>query len=388
MEELTPEMYDENGFWREHDEVKPTDEQLWEFSKLEASRFFETTKPLSNLFGFYANFAFLGMGGYGAVLKVTSPGKVSALKLFLNVKRAEKNAKKEVANLIYMKQIARRECNAATCCPGNLSCYKNHFRAQLGDRVTHLLMPKLTVPIDPSNKYYIIESEFVNGVTLHALLVERGSKPFENTVEQILSTIHTALRALKFMHEFMMFHRDIKTDNIMLFNRYSKRPESVLLDLGIGCAKDACVELHVPGTNTYKYSRLLFEEQLLLAANVFQTGQPKESVPAALEVLTRYGMMKNGVIVETHYNGTLVEQITAAMDVYALGSVFYYWINGSVPLVSPETAPRLRPKNYDPRHAEIWSLIEDMTNIKIRKRITAYAARNRALKLLEAISEQ
>ena len=134
-----------------------------------------------------------------------------------------------------------------------------------------------------------IVMQYVEGVSLRSAMTPEGMK-----FERVADLIRQIGRALASAHEKGIFHRDLKPDNIML-QRLGQGEEQVkVIDFGIAKVKDSIIApttaLNIsPGTVLY-----MAPEQL--------SGRP----------------------------------ITAATDVYALGSIAYEMVTGRRPF-NPET---------------------------------------------------
>ena len=433
MGDVKPEDYDNEGFWREHDEQKPvvrkTDSALW-LEAVEEAEFFKTlSKPVKQN---YEQFTYIGSGSFGMVFRAMREGKQYAVKLFFDKKSGYLEAIREVSVLLYLKKLAMQNCLASTphghaepndslhCCPDNIICYTDHFRARLDSELALFMTSKVNFEIDLKYEFYFIESKFLSGNTIHDVIkarmfnaqkqirehmrtqrtkenLEEGVfyspqseeirevyTKFGPTKEQNLSMMHTALVALEFMHRHGAFHRDIHTANIILLNKESERPESVLLDVGTSCVKNECVDLI--GHGAYGLHRLANEARILLAAHTLETSKNQTEIYTAQHVLMMAGILKRNLEpVKTMSQGRLSRLVEAAIDVYALGTVFYYYLSGIFPRWTDDFEPRKRPSKEKPgANSEMWELVEDMINIDIPLRETAARAKQRAFDMLSA----
>lgn len=142
----------------------------------------------------------LGRGGMGAVLKARHLG--------LN------------------KTVAIKLLHGALLIDGN---YKARFEleAKAGARLSHPnLVPVHDYGYSAKGEPYLV-MEFVEGVTLDKFLLKIGRK-----IEDIVPLITQICKALRYLHESNIVHRDLKTSNILVQEIGEERYVR-LLDLGI-----------------------------------------------------------------------------------------------------------------------------------------------------------
>ena len=91
----------------------------------------------------------------------------------------------------------------------------------------------------PAGGPYLV-MEFIEGTTLHKLLLEEGALPPER-VGQIL---RQASAALECIHEHGIYHRDFKPENVMLRKNYPPDSDLVLIDFSIAIVRDPDASMH------------------------------------------------------------------------------------------------------------------------------------------------
>lgn len=88
---------------------------------------------------------------------------------------------------------------------------------------------KLKEIFEDSKKLYIV-TEFIPDGTLFSWLKKRGFRIPEELVKMFISQIASAV---KYLHSFGIFHRDIKLENILIDN--TKGFKLKIIDFGLGC---------------------------------------------------------------------------------------------------------------------------------------------------------
>jgi len=400
---------------------RKTDKALWLEATEEAGVFKALKKTIR---ANYTTFDLIGHGVYGYVFRATKEDQRYAVKIFTDLDSGPLEARQEVRVMLYLKKVALQDCllsepNALQCCPKNLICYTKHFRARLDLETARLIRAKRqNEQFTKASQFHCIESNFIDGKALHIIIIKRLNSAIDRlgldvddfsklnqyhndskeiskqyvrngpSLEQILSFMHTTLSALNFMHEHGAFHRDIHTGNIMLLNKDSYRPEGVLLDVGISCVKDECTEFIESGA--FGQHRLEKERKILRAAYDYEADSTEPSVREdALSLLIKANLLKwDGSKYDPLFKSTpLSQKLEAAIDVYALGTVFYYYVSGILPIwidgfKIDESQVRERFDYGSPEMTKVWLLIEAMINIDISQRASAFEAKQRAFVLL------
>lgn len=151
----------------------------------------------------------LGQGAYGVVYKAKnlSSGKIVALKIIDMRSMSNVAIRSTEHEIQVLENISRNGCHE------NVVCYYSHFH-------------------DKENNTYIIETEYIEGMTLdeyHGFLISsKGTDRGEREFVQILRGI---LNGLVFLHENNIIHNDIKPGNIMV----TKNGVPKVIDLGLSC---------------------------------------------------------------------------------------------------------------------------------------------------------
>jgi serine/threonine protein kinase len=263
----------------------------------------------------------IGYGAFGLVFRATrkSDGVTVAVKLVVNDPRV---FLRELRALIFLRE--RHACDRL-----DMLCYVDNFKAVTGQRLldeidrfagnTNLRLHHFAVPLDnPAAKSVFIEMRYVAGQNMHEFMKTHkpNTFPFEENAHMLLSM----LRALAFMHQNKMAHRDVKPANIMVVNGDSALVECVLIDVGDSCRVE------------------------------------KASVPFRIGACDDYGgthaFLSPGVIAleATNFQASKISlRLRKAFDVYALGLTFYDWgRNDTMPAaLSEEEAIALVRNEYD-----------------------------------------
>ena len=150
----------------------------------------------------------LGVGAQGTVWKAKRKydGKIIALKI-LNIRPIQAAYNDAINEVTVLEKISEPQCNPY------LACYYGHS-------------------YDPENKKFLIEMEFIEGITLdkysHILYRQRKRKQLYSDLLKITKGVVTGL---SFVHARGIIHNDIKPENIII----DKKGMPKLVDFGIAC---------------------------------------------------------------------------------------------------------------------------------------------------------
>jgi eukaryotic-like serine/threonine-protein kinase len=177
--------------------------------------------------------------------------------------------------------------------------YERFLREEeIGLRLSHPNIVKVLRPRERSRMY--LAMEYVEGQRLSAMIQEKRPLP----VEQALDIARQTCAALVHMHALGITHRDIKPENILV----TALGEVKIIDFGIATAEAA--------------------RRLTWAGLSHALGTPDYMAPE--QIRGRRG--------------------DARTDVYALGTMLYEMLTGTLPYVSPNSVTLLRAKlNEEPR---------------------------------------
>lgn len=150
----------------------------------------------------------LGVGAQGTVWKARrkSDGKLIALKVF-SVKPGQAGYDNAINEVTILEEISFPQCNLY------LSCYYGHS-------------------YDPDNKKFLIEMEFIDGITLDKyskiLYNQRNRKQLYSN---LLKITEGTVIGLSFSHSIGIIHNDVKPENIII----DKNGIPKLVDFGVAC---------------------------------------------------------------------------------------------------------------------------------------------------------
>ena len=210
--------------------------------------------------------ALLGFGGMGAVYRVTDRhlGGDKALKVML-------------PSLLRSDAARQRFRDEVSIC----------------QRLAHEGIVRVhDLGVDHRRKFYFFTMEFVEGKTLHRLLVDRGGKL---TVEEALNLTRQLCDALEYAHRYTI-HRDLKPQNVMV------EPNGHVKLLDFGLAK-----VMSPGRLT--------KSSMALGTAYYQA--PEQSIQ--------------------------LTELDQRADVYSLGVMLYQMLTGRIPLGMSKAPSKLVP---------------------------------------------
>jgi serine/threonine-protein kinase len=170
---------------------------------------------------------------------------------------------------------------------------------EIGLRLDHPHIVKVLRPREKSRIYMVLE--YVEGEQLFRLLQREKPLP----VERALAIARQTCGALAYMHAHGVVHRDIKPDNVLVTAAGNVK----IIDFGIATAEAA--------------------RRLTWAGLAHALGTPDYMAPE--QIRGRRG--------------------DARTDVYALGTMLYEMLTGSLPYASANTAALLRAKLAEPPKA-------------------------------------
>jgi serine/threonine-protein kinase len=108
----------------------------------------------------------------------------------------------------------------------DLAGFERFQREQkIGEQLAHPSILKF-IPVEEKSRPYLV-MEFIEGETLHALMVRSGPMPEKEAVR----IVGIVCDALEHLHEKGIAHRDIKPENVILCRDGSYR----LIDFGLAC---------------------------------------------------------------------------------------------------------------------------------------------------------
>lgn len=231
----------------------------------------------------------IGIGQNSIVMKRVEGKRAFALKLVLAA-NALFEATEEVTMLLFLRNLAGRSC------PKNLICYSRHFKALVPPILQRHLEAEIArrgllrgqpFPFqdktDWTKPLFFVEVNLYDGNTFDELIDQKDYVP-ALTRQQRLSILRSAVGALEFMHTNNAYHRDLKPANIMLINKMTASPQSVLIDVAYGCEKTLCKDV---------------------------VGSPSYWPPSFYDYIRTHGYQQPPA------------DAYARMDVYALGATFY-----------------------------------------------------------------
>ena len=157
----------------------------------------------------YKTIEILGKGAQGEVWKaLNKKGEIIALK-FVNISGA-KSAEAVKKELDTLEQISKPTCYTF------LACYHSH-------------------QYDPYTKHMLIEMEYIEGATLN-VWADKYSKNMNALHFNLLLLLKDLSRALKYIHDRGVIHRDIKPTNIIITTENIPK----LVDFGLACETSLC----------------------------------------------------------------------------------------------------------------------------------------------------
>lgn len=208
----------------------------------------------------------LGEGSQGQVWKARNKEtrQIVALKI-LDMKKVDKNLNSITDEIETLQKISTPTCHPF------LACYYNSY-------------------YDPFEKLYLIEMEYIDGVTLQVWVQKYWDiGNFKALHHNLLYLTKDLGKALKFIHSKGIVHRDIKPENIMITNNNVPK----LVDFGIACDTKIC--------------NVITENNSVKTCCKGYVGTPVFLSPEVIETGTSY----------------------PASDVWSLGSTLYYLATGN-----------------------------------------------------------
>jgi serine/threonine protein kinase len=216
---------------------------------------------------------------------------------------------------------------------GNQS-FRNRFRneAKVMAKLQHPGIVALYDFYEEEDQLFII-MEYAEGMALDDFMASKGGKLEEDTAVKIMLNI---LEAMEYAHRKNVIHRDIKPSNIMVKEDLSIK----ILDFGIA--------------------------KLMEEAQNHHLTQTKGAVG------TVYYMSPEQI---------KVQPLTPQTDIYSLGVVFYYMLEGNLPYSHIKSEFEIQKSIVEKRlpilsnkAEEINILIQSMTNKSINERINSCSA--------------
>lgn len=173
-------------------------------------------------------------------------------------------------------------------------------------------------------KEYFMACEYIEGKSLGEILSTQGNM----APSRVVTILRQLLRSLQEAHAYGIIHRDVKPDNIFIYDHMGQKDRARLLDFGIAKFIDQDVDLTMDGTFV---------------------GTPRYAAPERIQSLP----------------------LKPSSDIYSLGLVAYEMLTGIKPFQGQDTMTTLRNQvlgpsltlpDYEPFPQSLRDVIDRMIN--------------------------
>lgn len=158
---------------------------------------------------------------------------------------------------------------------------------------------------------HFLAMEYLEGTSLEKLLQQQKGRGQTILIDEAVRFLVPLSQAVHFLHQHSILHRDLKPGNILL----SRSPESTT-DHSVLSTQDSALSTYVAKIADFGLAKSLLSDDAQCTASGAIVGTPSYMAPE---------------------QAASKKDITAAVDIYALGAILYELLTGQPPFKAPTT---------------------------------------------------